>query len=297
MKLAIVILNFNGLDDTLACLDSIRKLKNDDIFLETIVVDNFSSDGSQEALSKIEDINFIQNQDNLGYAGGNNVGIKYALKQGADAVLILNNDTIVDQKLILNLVTSLDRGDVISPKIFFAKGFEFHKLRYSPKDLGKVIWSAGGEIDWSNVLGKHLGVDEVDRGQFGVRKQITFATGACMFVKREVFEKIGYFDEKYFLYLEDMDFCMRAKKAGFRIIFEPSAVVWHKNASSSGGSGSALQDYFISRNRLLIAFKFASIRTKFALFRHVLGQIKNPIKRKALVDFLTFNFGKGSYIK
>src|SRR3989337_2590976 len=279
MKLVIVILNFNGLDDTLACLDSIKKLIDDGIGVETIVVDNFSSDGSQEALSKIEDINFIQNQDNLGYAGGNNVGIKYALKRRADAVLILNNDTIVDQK------------------IFFAKGFEFHKLRYSPKDLGKVIWSAGGEIDWSNVLGKHLGVDEVDRGQFAKRKQITFATGACIFVKREVFEKIGYFDEKYFLYLEDMDFCVRAKNAKFKIIFEPGAVVWHKNAGSSGGSGSVLQDYFITRNRLLFAYKYASLKTKFAVLRQVLRQIKSPIKRKAFLDFLMFNFGKGSYIK
>jgi len=142
-----------------------------------------------------------------------------------------------------------------------------------------------------------LGVDEVDRGQFAKRKLITFATGACMLVKRSVFEKIGYFDEKYFLYLEDMDFCVRAKNAGFKIIFEPEAVLWHKNASSSGGSGSALQDYFITRNRLLFAFKFASIRTKFALFRQILGQIRSPIKRKALADFLTFNFGKGSYIK
>src|SRR3990170_5297694 len=291
MKLVIVILNFNGLDDTLACLDSIKKLIDDGIGVETIVVDNFSSDGSQEALSKIEDINFIQNQDNLGYAGGNNVGIKYALKRRADAVLILNNDTIVDQKLILNLVTVLDQGDVISPKIFFAKGFEFHKLRYSPRDLGKVIWSAGGEIDWSNVLGKHWGVDQVDRGQFAKRKQITFATGACMFVKREVFKKIGYFDEKYFLYLEDMDFCVRAKNAKFKIIFEPSAVVWHKNAGSSGGSGSVLQDYFITRNRLLFAYKYASLKTKFAVLRQVLRQIKSPIKRKAFLDFLMFNFG------
>src|SRR3989344_1872147 len=297
MKLAIVILNFNGLDDTLACLDSIRKLKNDDIFLETIVVDNFSSDGSQEALSKIRDVAFIQNQDNLGYAGGNNVGIKYALKRKADAVLILNNDTIVEPKLIANLVAALNQGDLISPKIYFAKGFEFHKSRYLQIDLGRVIWSAGGEIDWANILGKHLGVDEVDRGQFAKRKQITFATGACMMVKREVFEKIGCFDEKYFLYLEDMDFCVRAKNAGFKIIFEPSAVLWHKNASSSGGSGSILQDYFITRNRLFFAFKFASIRTKFALFRQILGQIRSPIKRKALADFLTFNFGKGSYIK
>ena len=297
MKLAIVILNFNGLDDTLTCLASVRKLKTDNIFLETIVVDNFSSDGSKEALSKIKDIVIVQNQDNLGYAGGNNVGIKYAITSRADAVLILNNDTIVDQKLILNLVTILDKGDIISPKIYFVKGFEFHKSRYASRDLGKVIWSAGGEIDWSNVLGKHLGVDEVDKGQFAKRKQITFATGACIFVKREVFETIGYFDEKYFLYLEDMDFCVRAKNAKFKIIFEPSAVVWHKNAGSSGGSGSVLQDYFITRNRLLFAYKYASLKTKFAVLRQVLRQIKSPIKRKAFLDFLMFNFGKGSYIK
>ena len=137
----------------------------------------------------------------------------------------------------------------------------------------------------------------MDRGQFKVRKQITFATGACMLVKREIFEKVGFFDKKYFLYLEDMDFCVRIKSAGFRIIFEPEAIVWHKNASSSGGSGSLLQDYFITRNRLLFAFKHASFKTKFAVSRQVIGQIKSPIKRKALFDFVTFNFGKGSYIK
>src|SRR3989344_658019 len=210
MKLAIVILNFNGLDDTLACLDSIRKLKNDDIFLETIVVDNFSSDGSQEALSKIRDVAFIQNQDNLGYAGGNNVGIKYALKRKADAVLILNNDIIVDKDLILHLSAALGENDIIAPKIYFAPGFEFHKSIYSKKDLGKVIWFAGGEIDWANIMGKHRGVDQVDKGQFAKREQINFVTGACMAVKKSVFEKIGYFDEKYFLYLEDMDFCVKA---------------------------------------------------------------------------------------
>src|SRR3990170_439808 len=118
MKLAIVILNFNGLDDTLTCLASVRKLKSDNIFLETIVVDNFSSDGSQEALSKIKDISYIQNQDNLGYAGGNNVGIKYPIRRRADAVLILNNDTIVEPQLIMNLVAVLAQGDIISPKIY-----------------------------------------------------------------------------------------------------------------------------------------------------------------------------------
>jgi len=294
MKLAIVILNFNGLDDTLACLDSIRKLKNDDIFLETIVVDNFSSDGSQEALSKIEDINFIQNQDNLGYAGGNNVGIKYALKRRADAVLILNNDTIVEKSFVKNLVRAANKADIISPKIYFAKGYEFHKKRYSEKDLGKVIWYAGGKIDWQNVIGKHVGVDAVDKGQFSKSAITDFATGACMLVKREVFEKIGFFDEKYFLYLEDMDLCVRAKKAGFKILFEPRAAIWHKNAASIGGSGSSLQDYYFTKSRLLFALKFAKLRTKFAVFRQVYS-FKEKVKRKALLDFLSGNFREAKF--
>ena len=118
-----------------------------------------------------------------------------------------------------------------------------------------------------------------------------------MLVKKEVFEKIGFFDEKYFLYLEDMDFCVRTLKAGFKILFEPKAIIWHKNAGSAGGSGSVLQDYFITRNRLIFAFKYANLRTKLAVLKQTLSQINIPAKRKALVDFATFNFGKGSFSK
>ena len=92
-----------------------------------------------------------------------------------------------------------------------------------------------------------------------------------------------------------MDFCVRAKKAGFSIVFEPRAVIWHKNASSSGGSGSKLQDYYITRNRLLFAFRYAKLKTKLAVFRQVLKNIDNHIRRKAFWDFITFNFGRGSF--
>src|SRR3989344_1179313 len=234
LKVAIIVLNYKGLADTLICLDSLRRVKSDNFNLEIIVVDNGSNDGSKEALSNLRDIRLIALEKNLGYSGGNNVGIKEAIK----------------------------KGDIISPKIYFAKGFEFHKSRYKKADLGKVIWYAGGEIDWQNVIGKHIGVDEVDKGQYSASIETGFATGACMFVKREVFEKVGFFDEKYFLYLEDIDLCQRAKRAGFKITFEPKAIIWHKNASSSGGSGSKLQDYYITRNRLLFAFKYAKLKAK-----------------------------------
>ena len=296
MKIAIVVLNYNGKENTLACINSIKKLNKSNYKVKLIVVDNASNDGSREALSKIKDITLVKNDKNLGYSGGNNIGIKHALSLGSEYILILNNDTIVEKSLIINLINSAKKGDIVSPKIYFAKGFEFHKNRYKKEDLGKVIWYAGGKIDWQNVMGIHIGVDEIDHGQFSKRLEIDLATGACMLIKRQVFEKIGFFDEKYFLYLEDMDFCVRAKRAGFKIIFEPKAILWHKNASSGGGSGSGLQDYYISRNRLLFATKYAKARTKFAVFKQILSQINSPIKRKALIDFVTFNFGKGSFL-
>ncbi len=295
MKTAIVILNYKGLDHTLDCLKSIRSLNKNNYGMEIIVVDNNSLDNSCKALSKLKDIHLIENPANLGYSGGNNAGIRYALKRNADSVLILNNDTTVDQNLIINLVGDLKSADIISPKIYFSAGFEFHKNRYRSTDPGKVIWYAGGTIDWENIIGKHIGVDEVDNSQFENGREIDFATGACMLVKREVFGKIGLFDEKYFLYLEDLDFCIRAKKAGFKIIYSPKAIIWHKNAQSAQGSGSNLQDYFITRNRLLFAFKFARLRTKLAVFKQALTQLKNPVKRRAFLDFITARFGKGTY--
>ena len=295
LKIAVVVLNYNGLGNTLDCLDSLAKLEKSKHKTEIVVVDNNSQDGSGEALTKVKDIFFIQNQENLGYTGGNNIGIKYALKRGASHILILNNDTVVDKSLIIKLIDTAKKGDIICPKIYFAPGFEFHKGRYSKKDLGRIIWYAGGQIDWQNIIGQHIGVDEIDHGQYSKSHKIDLATGAAMFVARSVFEKIGLFDDKYFLYLEDMDFCVRAKNANFKIIFEPKAIIWHKNAASSGGSGSKLQDYYITRNRLLFAFRHAPLVTKFALLRHTLARAKDPIKRKALIDFLTLNFGQGSY--
>jgi len=294
MKISIVVLNYNGLENTLECLDSLKKCDLDNLNVRIIVVDNNSQDGSTEALRQIKDIDLVENQANFGFAGGNNIGIERAFQQNADAVLILNNDTIVDKFLFVNLLKSLQYGDIISPKIYFAPRFEFHKSRYTKDERGKVIWYAGGKIDWRDIIGKHIGVDDVDHGQFSKRKEVDLATGACMLVKKEVFKKIGFFDEKYFLYLEDMDFCVRAQKAGFKILFEPEAIIWHKNAGSTGGSGSDLQDYFITRNRLLFAIKYAKLRTKLAVFKQTLGQIKISAKRRALVDFLTFKLGKGS---
>lgn len=291
MKVAVIILNYKGVKDTIECVDSIINSRFEKgVSLEIVVIDNGSNDGSREKLKELNGIKLIESNVNLGFSGGMNIGIKFALKNNYEAIIIINNDVIVDKDFAHYLIETAKKADIISPKIYFAPGFEFHKSRYKNNELGKVIWYAGGQIDWDNILGNHIGVDEVDIGQFNKGKEIDFATGACMFIKKEVFEKIGLFDEKYFLYLEDMDFCHRAKKAGFKIIFEPKAILWHKNAQSAGGSGSNLQDYYITRNRLIFAFKFARLNTKLAVLKQVIMQMKNKTKRQALFDFLTMKF-------
>ncbi|MEK9146611.1 MAG: glycosyltransferase family 2 protein [Patescibacteria group bacterium] len=292
LKVAIVIINYNGLENTLDCLDSLRQIEVGRNLVEIVVVENGSTDGSREALTNLKDIHLVTSFENLGFAGGANLGINYALKRNSDYIIIINNDTVVDKLALKKLMTATKVGDIISPKIYFAPGFEFHKERYKKSEQGKVIWYAGGKIDWDNIIGIHVGVDEVDTGQFNRRRQIDLATGACMLVKRQVFEKIGLFDQKYFLYLEDMDFATRAQKANFKIIFEPQAIIWHKNAGSVGGSGSKTQDYYITRNRLLFAAKYAKIRTKFAVLKQIIASASDRTKRQALLDFLTLRFGK-----
>ncbi|KKQ34533.1 MAG: putative glycosyltransferase [Microgenomates group bacterium GW2011_GWA2_37_6] len=163
--------------------------------------------------------------------------------------------------------------------------------------MGKVIWYAGGAIDWENVIGNHKGLDEVDKGQFDEDGETKMATGCCFLVKKEVLEKVGLYDDRYFLYFEDADFSERVKKAGFKIFYAPKSIIWHKNAQSSGGSGSSLQDYFTTRNRLIFGYTYAPMRTKIALFRQSLNLILKgrPWQRRGIIDFYLGRLGKGSY--
>jgi len=296
------ILNFNGAKNTLECLASLKKINSKDFNLTILVVDNASSEKlslKSETTGKIK-VQVIENKENLGFSGGNNIGIKQALKNNADYVLILNNDTFVAPDFLNQLMKVAEKNQnagILVPKIYFAPEFEYHKERYSEKEKGKVFWYAGGKMDWKNVIGSNRGVDEVDKGQFEKEEETEMATGCCMLIRREVLERIGNFDENYFLYYEDADLTMRAKKNGFKIIYVPSSIVWHKNAGSTGGSGSALQDYYITRNRLLFGSKYASIRAKLALFRESLVLFFKGRKwqKCGVVDFYLEKFGKGSY--
>lgn len=311
-KIAIILLNYNSTDETIVCINSLQEMPRDTGEITVVVVDNNSHADQVKKLDRyIVDIEqkkdsvfavkYIKNNSNLGFTGGNNTGMEYALQEKMDLIMLLNNDTIVHKIFLTEMVKELESSSkigVVVPKIYFAPGHEFHKERYTGKDSGKVIWYAGGTIDWENAIGHHVGVDEVDDGtKYSETGDTEYATGACMLIRTSVLEKVGLFDPDYFLYYEDSDLSMRIKNAGFRIRFAPDAIVWHKNAGSTGGSGSGLQDYFISRNRMLFGMKYAPLRTKAALIRESIRiQISGrKWQKKGVRDFYLRRFGKGSY--
>lgn len=309
-KIGVVILNYNSTKYTIACLESLQNIDTADAEVLVTIVDNHSEEAEVNKLSHFLDtfhfsrkkMEFvcILNEKNLGFSGGNNIGIKNVLNWKADYVLILNNDTEVQKNFLLPMLATLEdkkRVGIAVPKIYFAPGYEFHKDRYTKKDEGRVIWYAGGTIDWQNLIGSHRGVDEVDQGQYNESCKTEFATGACFLIRASLLKKLGGFDERYFLYYEDSDLSMRVKTHGYSIQYVPQSYLWHKNAGSTGGSGSKLQDYFITRNRLLFGQRYAPVRTKVALVKESLKLLATgrEWQKKGVLDFFLRNFGKGRY--
>jgi GT2 family glycosyltransferase len=300
-KITLVTTTYNTSEDTNILLQSLEKIKTDGFELKIIVTDN----GSKEPYilpkgMKQNTISLTRLDPNVGFTGGYNNGMKNALDDGADYILIVNNDTIMNPNLIKNLLAVLEHDPKIGlvvPKIYFAKGHEFHKDRYEKDELGKVFWYAGGSQDWANVKSIHRGVDEVDHGQYDKIEQTDFATGCCMMFPRQVLEKVGLFDEKYFLYYEDADLNERIKRAGYKIYYVPTAILIHVNAASTGGSGSNLHDYYITRNRMLFGMKYAPLRTRLALFRESMRLLKNgrPYQKQGIQDFYLGRLYKGTF--
>jgi GT2 family glycosyltransferase len=300
-KIAIVTVNYNTAEDTSALLESLEQCSITDSTFNIIIVDNAST-----ALYKLpekyqqKDITLIRSEINTGFAGGYNRGIREALQRGADYVLIINNDTIVHSTMLKELVSALESDQkigVTTPKIYFAKGHEFHKEKYAKDELGRVLWYAGGHTDWANVMSIHRGMDEVDHGQYDTIEETDFASGCCMLFKKEVFEKVGIFDERYFLYYEDADINERIKKAGYKIFYVPTATLTHVNASSTGGCGNVLHDYFLSRNKMLFGMTYAPIRTKIALIRESIRLLVagRPFQKRGIRDYYLRRLGKGTF--
>ena len=299
VKVSVIILSWNRKNDTLETIKSLAKSNINNFFMEINVVDNGSIDGSCEELKKLGNkIRLIKNSENLGFAEGNNVGIRDALKRGFDYIALLNDDTFVDQNLIKNILLEhkkYQKAGAISPKIYFAKGFEFHK-KYKDSELGKVIWYAGGDIDWDNIYGSNHGVDEVDQGQLDKVRETDFATGCFVMYKAKALKEVGLYDKRFFAYMEDADHAQRLKKFGWKVLYSPKGWLWHK-VSQSSGIGSELNDYYLTRNRMIFGMSYAKMRTKFALFRESIKLFFNGRKwqKIGVRDFYLGRLGKGSW--
>lgn len=286
-------------------LQNVALLDTNGLDAECVVVDNGSTDDTQDMLSNYKLPNmgykFIETNLNLGYAGGNNVGLKYAFNEGSDYAILLNNDVILPKDILTKLVGIAEKDQrigLLAPKMYFAEGYEFHKDRYKKEDLGKVIWYAGGFIDWNNVYLNHRGVDEVDRGQFDKQEIVDAANGACLLIKNKVIRDIGFLRDKYFMYWEDADYSLRAKKAGWKVVYTPETCLWHK-VSASSGIGSNLNDYFLTRNRLDFGLKYASLKIKMFLIKESLRFLiaGRTWQKIGVRDYYLGRWGKGSWEK
>lgn len=295
---AIIIIHYGSLTNVRECLESLKKSTGSGNFIP-VIVDNAAAEPAEVLLSEFPDwLYVLRLPKNLGFAGGNNAGVKFALEKiQPRTVVLLNDDTTVDPEAIRTLDETLHANDhygAVVPKIYFSAGREFHS-GYQKEELGKVLWFAGGQIDWTEVAGFHRGVDEVDRGQYDRLEPTPFATGCCIAVRPKLWQKLRGFDERYFLYLEDMDLSRRIQRAGCQTIYQPQAVIWHKNAGSSG-AGSALHQYYQTRNRYLFGFRYAPWRTRLFLAKQLFQQFRsgNQAVRRGILDFIRQRYGKRS---
>jgi GT2 family glycosyltransferase len=248
--IAVVIVNWNGRSLLDGCLGSLQRQTPPPEFI--FLVDNGSTDGSPEHVrSAWPSVSVLQTGANLGFAGGNNVGIRAALAAGADAILLLNNDAQLLPGALQYLGAALERGgpgvSAAAPKILY---------RSTPD----VIWAAGGRFDWWRGVAIDRGFNERDAGQYDRPEDVQSATACCLLVRSQAFREVGLLDEAYFMYFEDADFSARLGSVGQRVAYEPEARVLHDVFGSSGGTPdrpSPLALYYSTRNRSLFITRHA----------------------------------------
>ncbi|MDO9464816.1 MAG: glycosyltransferase [bacterium] len=244
----IIILNHNGREDTIECLESIKAQTYDNY--KVCIVDNASTDGSQDYFKKhYPRIMLIENKANLGFAEANNIAIRHAMKTGFDSVLLLNNDTKVALDMLSELIKPM--------KINLTIGIAGPKMYYYDKK--NTLWFARGKMDWKTGVTSHVGGMKEDTGQYDKICDSDFISGCALLIHRNVISKIGLMDERYFYYQEDIDYCTKAIKAGFKCIVAPRAKLWHKVARTSGGSENPFGAFLKTKNRIIFMKKNATI--------------------------------------
>lgn len=245
-RVFVVILTWNHKDVTAECLKSVLDLNYQP--LEVVVVDNHSLDGTPDLIRhRFPGVKLLVCNDNRGFAEGMNRGITYALEHGAEQVFILNNDTVLPPDLLVHLVKASQESRNQDVGIFVPKICCFEDK--------KRIWAAGARWRKFPPIVTMIGFKSVDRPQYNKPRQIEFATGCALLVRRQVFEHVGLFDPAFFMYHEDYDFCQRVRSKKYKILYVPSACLWHR-VSTSTGEGSPQKWYYLAQSTVLFYHRY-----------------------------------------
>jgi GT2 family glycosyltransferase len=252
-----VVVNWNGAAETLGCLESLGGVRPP--LAAVHVVDNASSDDSvSRILGAHPEVRVHRNSRNEGFAGGVNPGIRAALESGAAWILLMNNDARLEPDAVDRLLAAARAR----PEVGLVGG-KIYRDR-----AARVLWCCGVRLGWGPNLGRLRGFDQVDDGRFDRAEVVDSLTGCGLLIRRAVFDRIGVFDEQYFAYVEDADFALRAREAGFRCAYEPSAVFEHKGGGSTGGGYSPGRKYLTAHGaaRFLKRHGSPGLWTGFVLF-------------------------------
>lgn len=240
-SVAVVVVNWNGLADTRACVQSLQRLTT--LPSDIAVIDNGSTDGSADALRRdFPSVSVIEAGGNLGYAGAANIGIDHARARGFDYVWLLNNDTTVDEAALGELLAFVRRRGadaILTPQILDASG---------------RLWSAGGALRWPWLERAHVGTGD-DPREHSAPRRVAWGSGCSLFFPTRVVDRIGPLDERYFLYLEDVDWCLRARRAGIAVCYVASARISHGVSRSVGSADPRLLRYYGCRNYYMLVWR------------------------------------------
>lgn len=298
VTVAALVINWNGLEVTRTCIASL--LASSYAQKRICVVDNGSEvDEAAILASEFPGLDVLRLPENLGYAGAVNAGVRWAAGAGADCFCMLNNDTTVEPDFLDVLATKseqLGRHAVLAPLI----------LRRDGK-----IWSAGGRLDWPNVAGEHLGLGE-DPSHYSESRIVDWASGCALFAPIVAFEQAGPLDERFFLYLEDVEWCLRARRRGVAIHYVPEARIWHGVTETIGQIDPRISRYYAYRNFYVLGFRHSALPWKawfsvhlgFALAKAGLRNLLSArcrsdsfynARTRALLDVLAGRLGKAPY--
>lgn len=238
----IIVLSWNGRRDTLACLESLRRIDREDI--QVICVDNGSTDGSADAVrERFPEVVLIEAGENLGYAGGNNLGLRYALDHGARWMMLVNNDATVAPDVIEGFEGAIEarpKAGILAGKVFLA-------------DQPTVLSFAGQRVStFLGYSGRPRGHGRPDGDRYSTVIDTGRAIGALMAISREAVEAVGLLDERLFAYVEDVDWALRVRAAGYQVVLAPRARAWHRVSASTGGTASTHTLYYGVRNTVVV---------------------------------------------